>query len=55
MSLQVTATCSSIKRERVDLFREILDPLCNENLDLIESTAEPAEIQYVLTPDPVRV
>lgn len=44
------STRSTIKREWVDLFREILDPFCSEDLDLFDSTADPAEIQYVLTP-----
>jgi SAM-dependent methyltransferase len=41
---------SSIKSEWVDLFRDILEPLCKEDFDLFDSAAEPAEIQYVLTP-----
>ena len=40
----------SIKRDWVDLFRELLEPMCDPNLQLFRADDEPAEIQYVLTP-----
>ena len=40
----------SIKREWVDLFVDLLTPICNPTFDLGDATAEPVEIQYVLTP-----
>jgi SAM-dependent methyltransferase len=44
-------TRASIKREWVDLFCELLGPLCVPDLNLGGAYDEPAEIQYVLTPD----
>ncbi len=43
-------TRSSIKRDWVDLFCELLEPLCDPNFDLSANRDEPAEVQYVLTP-----
>ncbi len=40
----------TIKSEWVDLFQELLEPICNSNFDLFAGADEPAEIQYVLTP-----
>jgi SAM-dependent methyltransferase len=42
------ATRSEIKRDWVDLFCELLTPLCQPSLDLFSGCDEPAEIQYVL-------
>jgi SAM-dependent methyltransferase len=39
-----------IKREWVDLFCELLEPLCDPDVDLFAVRDEPAEVQYVLTP-----
>lgn len=44
------ATRSSIKREWVDLFCDLLEPLCHFSFDLLGAEDEAAEIQYVLTP-----
>lgn len=43
------ATRADIKRDWVELFCELLTPLCNPTLDLFPGSDEPAEIQYVLT------
>ncbi len=43
-------TRASIKREWVDLFCELLEPLCDPDVDLFAVKDEPAEVQYVLTP-----
>lgn len=43
-------TRASIKREWVELFCELLGPLCRPDLQLFDSADEPAEIQYVLSP-----
>ncbi len=43
-------TRAVIKREWVGLFCELLEPLCDSNLDLFAGEDEPAEIQYVLIP-----
>ncbi len=45
-----TETRAAIKCEWVDLFCELLGPLCVPDLDLSGTPDEPAEIQYVLTP-----
>jgi SAM-dependent methyltransferase len=45
------ATRDSIKREWVDLFCELLEPLTNPTFDLFTASDEPAEIQYTLTPE----
>jgi len=42
------ATRAAIKTEWVDLFCELLEPLCDPGLDLLSDRDEPAEIQYVL-------
>jgi len=42
------ATRAEIKRDWVDLFCELLSPLCDPALDLFTGHDEPAEIQYVL-------
>ena len=42
-------TRTAVKREWVNLFRELLEPICNPELDLFAQAGEPAEIQYVLT------
>lgn len=39
---------AAIKRDWVDLFCELLAPLCDPAFDLFATPAEPAEIQYVL-------
>lgn len=41
---------SEIKRDWVDLFAELLRPFCSTTFDLFSDNAEPAELQYVLTP-----
>lgn len=41
-------TRAEIKRDWVDLFCELLDPITHEGFDLSASTDEPAEMQYVL-------
>ncbi len=42
-----------IKRDWVDLFCTLLEPICDPELDLFEGTSEtPVEMQYVLTPRP---
>lgn len=38
----------AIKRDWVELFMDLAEPLCNPSLDIIPTTGEPAEIQYVL-------
>ncbi len=43
-------TRASIKQEWVDVFCELLEPLCAPDVDLVATPDEPAEIQYVLTP-----
>ena len=43
-------TRASIKRDWVNLFCDLLEPLCDPNLDLNPGQDEPAEMQYVLTP-----
>ncbi len=45
---------TDIKRDWVDLWCELLRPFCDAGLDLLDGSAEPAEIQYVLTTDPGR-
>ena len=42
-------TRAAIKDEWVDLFCELLEPICNPKLDLLPGGDEPAEIQYILT------
>ena len=42
------ATRAAIKTEWVDLFCELLEPLCDPSLELLPTRDEPAEIQYVL-------
>jgi SAM-dependent methyltransferase len=42
------ATRAEIKRDWVDLFCELLTPLCDPALDLFPGNDEPAEMQYVL-------
>jgi SAM-dependent methyltransferase len=51
--VKMTAALSSenrlaIKREWVDLFHELLTPICDPAFDLGATSAEPVEIQYVL-------
>ncbi len=41
---------SRIKREWVDLFHSLLEPLCDPKVSLIPTKSEPAEVQYVLKP-----
>ena len=41
---------AEIKRDWVDLFAELLRPLCSTTFDLFGEASEPAELQYVLTP-----
>jgi len=41
---------AEIKRDWVDLFCELLSPLCDPSFDLFATPGEPVEIQYVLTP-----
>ena len=41
----------AIKREWVDLFIDLLSPICDPAFDLGGEPAEPVEIQYVLTAD----
>ncbi len=43
-------TRASIKREWVELFMTILEPICRPELELFGRESEPAEVQYVLTP-----
>jgi hypothetical protein len=43
-------TRSEIKRDWVELFCELLEPLCDPNLDLFPTRDEPAEVQYTLIP-----
>ncbi len=49
-------TRAAIKDEWVDLFCELLEPICNPKLDLLpgelagQLAGEPAEVQYVLAP-----
>ena len=40
----------TIKNEWVDLFHELLEPICDPAFDLFGDADEPAEIQCVLTP-----
>ncbi|MEK6797529.1 MAG: class I SAM-dependent methyltransferase [Planctomycetota bacterium] len=40
----------AIKKDWIDLFCELLAPLCRPDFDLFASPDEPAEIQYVLCP-----
>jgi hypothetical protein len=40
----------TIKNEWVDLFQELLEPICQPDFDVFANADEPAEIQYVLTP-----
>ena len=44
------ATRAAIKQEWVDLFSDLLTPLCNPTLDLFPPHSPPAELQYLLTP-----
>ncbi len=44
------ATRASIKRDWVELFCELLSPVCDPDFDLFPVHDEPAEIQYVLIP-----
>ncbi len=44
------ATRAAIKTEWVDLFCELLEPLCDPSLDLLSGNGDPAETQYVLRP-----
>ena len=41
---------AEIKRDWVELFCELLAPLCDPGFDLFDTPDEPVEIQYVLTP-----
>ncbi|HNQ23275.1 MAG TPA: methyltransferase domain-containing protein [Phycisphaerae bacterium] len=41
-------TRAAIKRDWVDLLYELLEPLCDPQLDLLPGKAEPAEMQYIL-------
>ena len=41
---------SSIKRDWVDLFCDLLTPICDPDLDLMSGSDEPGEIQYLLSP-----
>jgi len=51
MACNLTAKARrEIKEEWVDLFLELLDPICDPSFDLFENDAQPAEIQYILTP-----
>jgi len=43
-------TRSSIKRDWVDLFCALLEPICRMDFSLSSTPDEPAEIQYVLSP-----
>lgn len=43
-------TRESVKRDWVDLFCELLEPLADPTLDLFTKPDDPAEIQYTLTP-----
>ncbi|UCC29533.1 MAG: methyltransferase domain-containing protein [Phycisphaerales bacterium] len=43
-------TRAAIKRQWVDLFCELLEPLCDPDVDLFAAKNEPAEVQYVLRP-----
>ncbi|MGB2987215.1 MAG: class I SAM-dependent methyltransferase [Phycisphaerae bacterium] len=45
-----SATRAAIKKDWVDLFCELLAPLCDPDFCLPTSQDEPAEVQYVLTP-----
>jgi len=42
-------TRAAIKSDWVDLFCDLLEPLCDPRLDFLPGRDEPAEIQYVLT------
>ncbi len=44
-------TRAAIKRDWVDLFCELLDPITREDFDLADTGDEPAEMQYVLAGD----
>ncbi len=46
------ASRASIKKDWVDLFCELLAPLCTPQFDLFAGPSEPAEIQYLLRPTP---
>ncbi len=41
---------ADIKREWVDLFFDLLRPICDPKFNLANADAEPAELQYLLTP-----
>ena len=41
-------TRASIKKDWVDLFCELMAPLCSPTFDLLPAQSEPAEIQYIL-------
>lgn len=43
-------TRAAIKQEWVELFRDLLAPLCDPVFDLLPGDGEPAEMQYILTP-----
>lgn len=43
-------TRASVKAEWVELCLDLLTPLCDPSVDLFDGAAEPAEIQYVLSP-----
>lgn len=43
-------TRASIKREWVDLFCDLLDPICRVDFTISSKAEEPAELQYVLSP-----
>jgi SAM-dependent methyltransferase len=43
-------TRASIKRDWVDLFCDLLEPLCDPNFNLTPGKSDPAEMQYLLTP-----
>jgi len=45
-------TRSAIKRDWVELFCELLDPLCRFDFGVSDRPEEPAEVQYVLAPGP---
>lgn len=48
-ALSTDSRCA-IKLEWVDLFCDLLGPLCDPQVDLFAGSDEPAEIQYVLSP-----
>jgi len=43
-------TRSAIKSEWVELFLELLTPICRPDFDLSADSDDPAEMQYILTP-----